>query len=250
MGHLNELHEKYKDKGLVVLGLTNESRSATDGFCEKNSPEYPIVIESGDSMRLYQSKSFPTIVLIGADGRILSTANPSSQAIEAALENVRLRPALPDSLKSADKALKKQEYAKALDKLSKAKEEDAAVAKEVADWITWFGQSSLESALKDKEAGEVYMAWRTLDGLEDSFKGHEIGDKAKAEAKAIMKDKALKNEVKAGSMLDEIRLELADAATPKSALKCLKPLLSRKYEETKAGKEAAKLAAELEAAAD
>ena len=250
MVHLNELHEKYAEKGLVVLGLTNEARGTVDAFCEEFGPKYPIVIESGDSMRGFRAGSFPTIVLIGPDGRIASTANPSDQAIEAALENVRLRPEMPKSLSAVTKAMRKDQYAKALGKLSKAKEEDAAVAKEMTEWILWFGQSSLDGAIKDQDAGNVYMAWQSLDYLGDAFKGHEIGSNAADAAKAIMKDKALKNEVKAGKLLDELRAEMADAATAKSALKCLKPILTKKYADTKAGKEARKLADELEAAAN
>ena len=117
MVHLNELHAKYKDRGLVVLGVTNEASGTVEGFVEDKGAEYPIVIESTDSIRAFQSGSYPTIVLIGPDGRILSTANPSEQAIEAALEGVRMLPDFPKSFAAVRKAMKKDDYAGALGKL-------------------------------------------------------------------------------------------------------------------------------------
>jgi len=254
VGHLNELHNKYKDQGLVVLGLSNEGRNAVDGFVDKHGAEYPIVIESTDSIKAFQSNSFPTIVMIGPDGRILSTSNPSEQAIEAALENVRLLPDFPKSLAGIRKAMKKEKYADALKKLGKLleggklPEEDVKTGREVLAWIDWFATSSLEGAQKDVDAGSVYMAYQTLSYMSSAFKGHDYGTRAKKAGTVIMKDKALKLEVKAGEKLAGIQSDLASASSAKKALKCLKPLLSKKYAETKAGKSARKLADKYEAA--
>lgn len=252
MVRLNELHEKYKDKGLVVLGVSNEARSAIDGFVEQTEAAYPIVIESTDSIRSYGGSGYPTAVLIGADGRILSTDHPSEQAIEAALENVRMLPEFPKSLSSIRKAMKKDKYSDALKKLDKLlaadklPEDEQKTGQEVADWITWFGESSFEGAEKDRDSGSVFSAYRTFTYMSKAFKGHELGTKAKDAGTAIMKDKALKLEVKAGEKLDTIRAEIASASSAKKALKCLKPLLSKKYADTKAGKEARGIADKLE----
>jgi hypothetical protein len=249
--HLNELNEKYADKGLVVLAVTNEARSAVDDFVEKNSPKYPIVIESTDSISAVGSHSFPTALLLGADGRVLQYGMANDQTIEQALESVKLMPEIPESLDGVRKELHKQEYANAIKKLQgeidhgHLEDADVETAKKLVEWIEWFGNTGLENAGKDKEAGKVYEAYLAYDDLADTFKHHEIGDKAKAAEEEILHDKDMKLEVKAGEKLAKILEEIRDA-TPKKALKALAPLLTHKYEDTAAGKRAAAMAKDLE----
>mgnify|MGYP000284808488 CR=1 FL=1 len=44
---LNELHEKYSEQGLVIVGVTNESANLVDKSIESTGSRYPIAMVSG-----------------------------------------------------------------------------------------------------------------------------------------------------------------------------------------------------------
>ena len=70
---------------------------------------------------------------------------------------------------------------------------------------------------------------------------------AKAEIKVLKGDKAHALEIKASEKLEKLKKEMREERKPADKLKVLKPLLSKKYAETLAGKEAAEIAEDLEA---
>jgi thiol-disulfide isomerase/thioredoxin len=77
--HLKELYAKYKDKGLVILGIAEERTQKKDAWLkaikEDGLPWTQIMNDEGkeqvDVAKLYGIKAFPTKILIGPDGNIL-----------------------------------------------------------------------------------------------------------------------------------------------------------------------------------
>lgn len=71
---LQSLYEKYKDKGLVVLGVTIEGKQeeALNSFIKQHSLTYPILIDDGATSRQYEVFSIPTSYLIDRKGIITS----------------------------------------------------------------------------------------------------------------------------------------------------------------------------------
>ena len=69
--HVQEFHEKYKDK-VAVIGINiNESRGTVSGFMERLGLTYTMVIDSGEVAREYGVVAIPSIVLIDKDRKIV-----------------------------------------------------------------------------------------------------------------------------------------------------------------------------------
>lgn len=73
--HLNQLHQKYKDKGLQVVGVnpydnTEKNRSRLPNFLEKNNIEYPWVFINREDCDTFNIYAFPTVYLTDHTGTI------------------------------------------------------------------------------------------------------------------------------------------------------------------------------------
>jgi peroxiredoxin len=75
---LNELHKKYSDKGLTILGINedgNRNQSKIKPFVKSYNIEFEVLIdENNDVMRKYQVSMLPSAVLISQDGKIVSSS--------------------------------------------------------------------------------------------------------------------------------------------------------------------------------
>lgn len=74
MPGLQKLHEKYKDKGLVVLGINIFDNSDPIEFMTANKYTYTTLLEGDDVARLYGIEPIPQFYLIGPDGLVLHHA--------------------------------------------------------------------------------------------------------------------------------------------------------------------------------
>lgn len=256
MVHLDELHEKFGTKGLKVLAVTNETRSAVDGFIAKTSAKHAIAIESTDSATAFEIRGFPTMFLIGPDGKILGV-NPSDQQVEQSLSLVRIPPELPRSLAPVTAALKKEKYAEArtkaqgaLDGGTLASDEEKKAATDIVAWIDWLAQGGLDTARVHGEKGRWYEAKLALEDVKKAFKGLPQSTEAEAQIKALLADKPKKDEISAWERLVKAKqVQLDKDLKPKEALPLFKAI-ANKYEATRAGKSAADIVKQLEAALD
>ena len=247
MGHLDKLAEEKADAGLSVIAITRQARAAVDAFIEETGAKHTIVIEGGDSMRAYGSRSWPTTFLIDPGGHIVYRGStvPDSKS-EEVLESVKILPEFPKALKSARKAFDKEKFADALKAVNKElekgklEEADKAAAEAIAAWLGWYANSNLEGAAKDSESGKHYAAWSLLNEVAKWYKGTAEGERAASLAKEMLGDDEKKAEIKAGDKLAKIKLKIKDAS-PKKAIKALQPMTGKKYRDTAAGKEAAEL---------
>ena len=82
--HLNKLHKKYKDKGVVIIGLSNEKSDTVQKFVKKQDMKY-IVGAGSKSGRAYGVKGIPTAFIVGPDGKLLWQGHPMN-GLDAALE--------------------------------------------------------------------------------------------------------------------------------------------------------------------
>jgi len=91
MPHLQALHEKFSDQGLVILGINNdEAGKQADVRSEVNSRglKYTILLDSDTEVlsTLNPSKTLPYSVIIGRDGTIHSTHAGFNPGDEVGLE--------------------------------------------------------------------------------------------------------------------------------------------------------------------
>ena len=267
--HLNKIQEDFDKKGLTVLSATGQDRDAVDGFVDELGPEYPILVRAQSAA--YSTGGVPNAYLISANGTILWHGHPGTlqdDDIEAGLKDVAKEdrvstwsftlakqiPTVPDKLSGAMKDLEKKKFGKALkeveSKLEKLEGADKEAGQTMRDWIAKNASTEMERADKLVEEKQIYKAYLLYGDLEERFKGHEVSKQAKAKAKDLKKGKETGLEIKASEKLEKVKAEIRGERDAEHKLKALKPMLSKKYAETMAGKQAAELAKELESKAE
>ena len=250
MGHLDELYAKYRDRGLVVLAVTDEPRGLVDKFIADTGAKHPIVIESGDSMRAYGGTGFPTMVLIDARGRVAVAGHAQESDIERLLADTWSVPVLPKKLAAVQKTLDKGEYAAARKALEAQlagtglDEADRKAAEDAMKWIDDRGAKILAGAEEDERAGDAYGAAQGYRRAAEAFKGGETGTKADAALKALLADKAKKREVDGGDLLEKNRAKLRSMKPEQAAAWCRS--FVKNFEGTKAAAKAQALANQFE----
>ena len=77
--HLNEIHAKYKDKGLQIVGITDEDRAKIKKF-EKEVPiEYAVALDAnGKYAKPFGIQGIPHAVLVDKTGKIVWEGHPMS----------------------------------------------------------------------------------------------------------------------------------------------------------------------------
>jgi len=95
MPSLNKIYEKYKGKGLVVLGISaDRKKEAAMKILTKADVKYPVLLDTsgGIFMRRYAVIAFPTTVVIDRNGfiveRIIGRIDFSSAAFMKTIENL------------------------------------------------------------------------------------------------------------------------------------------------------------------
>jgi glutathione peroxidase-family protein len=77
MFHLQELHEKYNDKGLVILGFNcSDDRQIALDLLRENSATFPNILDSSDAatktaFQDYKSSGVPLNYIIDREGKIV-----------------------------------------------------------------------------------------------------------------------------------------------------------------------------------
>ena len=85
---MNELNSKFKSRGLVVIGVSDESEAKVAPFITKNNMEYIVAIGGADA---YKTRGIPAAWLVGADGVVLWQGHPGNlkeSVIEESLNQV------------------------------------------------------------------------------------------------------------------------------------------------------------------
>jgi len=85
---VNEFYQKYKDKGLVALAITNEARGTVESFASQAPHMVPIYLDTDNSVNeAYMVAGIPDLVIIDRKGVIRFRGHPGlTKDVEAALE--------------------------------------------------------------------------------------------------------------------------------------------------------------------
>jgi thiol-disulfide isomerase/thioredoxin len=66
---LDALYDQYKEQGLVVIGISSESRADLESFQKQNPVRYPLFQDVAQlTTRKYQAFAYPTLVLVDRKG--------------------------------------------------------------------------------------------------------------------------------------------------------------------------------------
>ncbi|MBX3358441.1 MAG: TlpA family protein disulfide reductase [Phycisphaeraceae bacterium] len=71
MPGMQKIHEEYKDKGVVVLGMNCWERGDPKAFMESNKYTYGLMLKSDAAAEAYGVNGIPAFFLIGPDGKVL-----------------------------------------------------------------------------------------------------------------------------------------------------------------------------------
>lgn len=249
MVHLDELQEQYRDKGLVVLALTDEPRGLVDKFVAETRAKHAIVMEEGESFKV---RAFPTTYLIDVNGRIVGEGMPDPGTLQAQLAKVRMPPKLTEKLAPAQKLLDARKWGDARKFLEKAAADEKAAAEDresAQSGVTWLDETAkmrLDDAAADALRGDPVAAAESYESIAALFKGAPAATDAETALAELMKDPARKKEIDGARKLDEMKERIAEMK-PKKAIPVVKSFLNS-WKGTKAADAAQKILDELTAA--
>lgn len=186
--HLIELHNKYADQGLVIIGHTDGSSKAVDTFIK--SENIPYIISIGDDIGdAYGVSGIPHVYVIGPDGNVAWHGHPGAmkdQTITELLKNVRIsatpvpqfaKPSTVDKVARVEAGIatgKVGAGVKTLVKLSEDKDSAvASAAKASLEIITTWKAKIDDELSKQQQAGDVYHAAELATRLATSYAGHD-----------------------------------------------------------------------------
>lgn len=94
--HLTELQKKFKDKGVVIVGISDETADKVKPFVEKMADTMDYVVALDDErksnegyMKAYGQGGIPTAFIVGKDGKVLWVGHPMDgldQAVQQVAE--------------------------------------------------------------------------------------------------------------------------------------------------------------------
>jgi tetratricopeptide (TPR) repeat protein len=231
---LNEMYAKYAEQGLVIVGVTDESGSTVDGSLKKDGQTYPIgMVKGGSADAAYGVSGFPTVVLVGPDGNVLTVDKRHPEAeIKEALKRAVLIPTLEGkSYSSVNKAIKAKQLGKALvaieKMLVKTPEDSQLLDAKTAIEKSFTGR--YEGAIAQAEKGGYGGALDALETIQDLYKGYGRTAEASAKAKEIKKDPKAKDDIAAHSMLRKAKADFAKGkkANRASAIKTCEKIIAK-----------------------
>lgn len=86
MPHVEEMHKKLGAKGLVVFGVSNESKEIVARAAERFHLSYPLASDDGEGVSSsYQVFALPTMVVIDRKGVVREVAISDTDAVDSAV---------------------------------------------------------------------------------------------------------------------------------------------------------------------
>jgi uncharacterized protein (DUF1501 family) len=256
VGHLNELHDKYYDKGLRIIAISNESPGVVKSkLIEGARARYWVGADpSGSMLRAFGGGGIPHAYLVDASGTIVANGYPTQLQFEPLLADAfdpALGRDLHPSLKALQKLYEKGEVGKAwaaAEKPASAGDDAARDARFLREKAEAYGAWRKRLVEKALEAKDYVTAAEDLEEISRSFAGMEVGAFASAKAKELAADEVAAKEVAAAQALRKARaLEAKAEGKPRklgAARNAYKAIL-QKYPGTKAAQLAQKALAAL-----
>lgn len=257
--HLQELHEEYESKGLVILGLSAEEPGVVGAFVDDKGITARVAYGATSSGK-YGIEGIPKTFLIAPDGKIAWHGHPSELnkgILEEALKGAKPRTGGPLALPVAKeytgrvsgiaqsmaqgKLAKALQSATAISADAKATEAERADAQELASAIEGHVKALSDAADKAVASKDVQRAITLYELISKEFGAHELGTNAKSRIDGIRKDPALARELDAAEAFSKLRESTEKLASSKRKDKYRE--FAEKWAGTKAGDRAKAAAA-------
>lgn len=192
--HLNKLNEEYKDKGVVIIGITQESKGKVKSFMKRTPMEYIVGAGGGNTSQTYGVRGIPHAFIIDTKGIVRWNGHPMSGLGGAIEKQLKETPPILLSQKAlkvmerfiaeAEKALKKNNYLVAIEKAQKIKGtekvpvEIRVKADAVLGKVTVKGEKELAEAKVLIKAEAYLAANKILTRVQRTYVGLPISGKA------------------------------------------------------------------------
>jgi thiol-disulfide isomerase/thioredoxin len=77
IAHLNELDKKYRERGLEIVGITREDKSAVERFRAGTPMNYTVALDKDQALATeFQVQTIPQAWLLDKDGRVVWSGHP------------------------------------------------------------------------------------------------------------------------------------------------------------------------------
>lgn len=249
---MQDLHDKYKDKGLVVMAPHCQAgeRDALEMFLLKRGVTYAVALKADTSD--YPGSGIPRAAIIDVDGKIVWQGSPNGGGVDKMIEDELKRVDFYGMglLMKAEKGIAKKlhhlapKLGSAWTDLQKAKEKEGAAPEigQVIERLTAHAEGLLANAKKLLELGDYVAAEAQCAEIERLYKGCEWQDKAEELKKEIKAKPDYKDVAKAGAIWQQVK---AKAGKPKDAVLMARAIVA-KWPDTYYGKQADKVVRLLE----
>lgn len=75
--HLNEIYQKYKEQGLEIVGITDETKADVEAFKAKQPIDYPLAIDAAGAFRdSLGFEDIPQAFVLNKKGLVIWQGNP------------------------------------------------------------------------------------------------------------------------------------------------------------------------------
>jgi hypothetical protein len=232
---------------LTIIGVTDEKLSVVENFVSKTRIDYLIAVGGGKG---YKTSGIPRAWLVSPMGEIVWEGHPGglkNAIIEEHLKQVRLVPEfnLSRQLRSAEGYLNRAKYGsgiKALERYLRSPKDDdiAKEAKETLREVERYGREQLGAARDYAKEGDYSEAMLVVAKLARSFRGHELGDKAKTQHNEWKDEKKVRAELRASKLLAEARSLIKERKHKQAAALLQRVLNKSTYEGTYSREQAEK----------
>lgn len=234
MPHVNQLVDEFGKKGLVVVGVCDDTDAQVEGYIEETGTKMVIAQEPGlGSMRAFGFGGFPSSALVDPKGKVVWTGHPASltsSIIEKNLKGVRmsterglkLSPEMPKKYARIGQRMEKGELGAAWADLDKAlggvslKEEDRPGLEAAVEMLKTLAKDQNDAANAAKKEGRYALAERVYEDLVKHYKGHGTADTAQISLAELVADETIRDELAAGRKVLEAEDLVAEGKAKKA----------------------------------
>lgn len=258
--HLIKLHDTYKDKGVVVIGLTDEGAADIASFVTKMKMTYALGTDSS-SGNAYGVRGIPTAFIVAPGGKVVWRGHPMNGLDEAVADALKETPPVlvkPEDeargkalLLEAEGAFAKKDYAAAATACKQVAEipgtfDAKPKAQARLDEIEKLAAADLKAAIgKDAATAhrEALRIAKAYEGTPTAATAATVAGKLAEDPAVVAAQQAKDDEATAAGLLEEAATVLKQGNSAEALANYEK--LAANYPSTKAGAEAAKKVGEL-----
>lgn len=84
---VERLYQRYHKAGLVVVGPSLDAEATVQRYKTAHALNYPLLANASALARAYDVRTFPFLILVGKDGKVLWRSNFKDETLNAAIES-------------------------------------------------------------------------------------------------------------------------------------------------------------------